>query len=61
MCYGSGCDYENSMGECRLPKGHLCPMTHDPEECREAEDLAEHYKEQAAEARAEARREARNG
>lgn len=61
MCNSGRCRYESFMGDCKLPKGHLCPADHEPEECQEAKDMAEHHKDQAAEARAESRKEARNG
>ena len=27
MCYGMGCDFENSQGECDKPRTELCPFS----------------------------------
>lgn len=28
MCYGMGCYYEDSRGECRKPRHEICPEEH---------------------------------
>jgi len=53
MCYGSGCKYEDSWGECRKPRDRKCPDQMSYEEMEDEQDAYEYAQEQAFEEKRE--------
>jgi len=53
MCYGSGCKYEDSQGECRKPRDRKCPDGMTEEELDDEQDAYEYAQEQAYEEKRE--------
>ena len=44
MCYGSGCEFENCIGECVKPASEICPMLPDYEKRAAAREMWEELK-----------------
>ena len=53
MCYGIGCKYEDSQGECRKPRDRKCPERMSYEEMEDEQDNWEYAQEQAFEEKRE--------